>query len=123
MGVLDPAVKRWLGTDADLVYLHAGKARQLIRKHGFGAQDLLRVMEVLARPREVMRRMPARAVAEEELDRRVNLVGEVDGTLYHAVVRRSPDGKRLMLKTFYEVTDEYVEKLRIEAVAVFRRLN
>ena len=120
MGVLDPDVQHWMGVETDLVRLDAGTARKLVRKHGLHKRDLLRASEVLAAPGEVMHRMPTRAVPEEELDRRINLVGWVDGVLCHAVVRRSADGKSLTLKTFYRVSEQYVEKLRAEAVTVFR---
>ena len=121
VGVLDPAVQHWMGVETDLVRLDAGTARKLIRKHGLQKRDLVRASEVLAAPREVIRRMPAQPVSEAEMERRLNLVGEVDGRLFDAVVRRSPDGARLTLKTFYEVSEQYVERLRAEAMTVFRR--
>lgn len=120
VGLLTPAVQRWLGADANLVYLRARDARKLVRKHRLDKRDLLLVMTVLAEPHEAMRRMPARPLSAAELARRISLVREVDGALYHAVVQRSPDGKRVTLKTFYAVSRQYVEKLRTEAVTVFR---
>lgn len=45
---------------------------------------------------------------------------EVGGGLYHAVVQRSPDGKRVTPMTCYAVSRKYVGNLRTEAVTVFR---
>ena len=85
------------------------------RHPDLGIADYRRLPDVLGKPDFVVRRMPASPIWEEALSLRLNLVREVGGKTYQAMLKRYRNGSKVKLVTFFEVGEDYLRILNEEA--------
>ena len=81
-------------------------------------EDYRRLPRLIENPQVVLRYQPARQIPREQLARRLNLISEVDGVWYNAVVGRPEgDSARVGLITFHQLDGgrDWVEHLIAKA--------
>ena len=122
VGVLDEETWDWLGAKARLVWLPAVVMHKQQKRHpDLGIADYRRLPDVLGKPDFVLHRMPARPISEKTLGHRLNLVREVGGKTYQAVLERNRNGSKVKLVTFFEIEEDYLRMLGEEARTVLRK--
>lgn len=121
IGLLGETTRRALGAETRLVEMpaHIVHKQQGRWKRGTDHSDLrpdeYRLLpRLIENPQLVMRYQPDAPLSADELARRLNLISEVDGTFYNAIVGRFPGNPtRVGLISFHRIEGgrAYVERM------------
>lgn len=128
VGVLDPQVREWIGASTFLVHLSYRVMHKQDGRHPSLAipghpeltlDDYRRLPKIIECPDFVFRAQPFRQIPRNALDRRLSLVRQVDGRIYHLVVERARTARKVEVVSFHRLTAPKV-RARLERAEVFR---
>lgn len=128
VGVLESEVRDWIGARTPLVRLSYRVMHKQDGRHPSGAipghpeltlDDYRRLPKVIERPDIVFRGQPHRRIPRNALDRRLSLVRQANGRIYHLVVERDVTAQKVEVVSFHRLKAPKV-RTRLERAEVFR---
>ena len=128
VGVLEGEVRDWIGAATPLVRLSYRVMHKQDGRHPSEAipghpeltlDDYRRLPKVIERPDFVFRGQPHRRIPRNALDRRLSLVRQANGRIYHLVVERAVTAQKVEVVSFHRLTAPKV-RTRLERAEVFR---
>lgn len=131
VGVLDRQVCEWIGARTFLVRLPDRVMHKQDGRHAnadlpghpeLTMDDYRRLPALVERPDFVFRAEPRRSTGIGTLDRRLNLVRQVDGRIYHLVVERRATDRSVEVVSLHRIKAPRV-RARLERAEVFRPVD